>query len=99
MSNNQQQKRPVQPERQRRQMGVPAKKKGSDLSEKITRIASEQYRAASGQIQQAFYPMAVAVGSALASSISYAEHYSIPKAIFHALLSWGYVIYMMIERW
>lgn len=39
----------------------------------------------------------ISFGSALAMVISYTTYKSIGWAIFHGLLSWGYVIYFIIK--
>lgn len=39
----------------------------------------------------------VSFGSALAMVISYATWHSVGWAIFHGLLSWGYVLYFILR--
>ena len=40
----------------------------------------------------------ISFGCALAIVISYAQWHSVPWAIVHGLLSWGYVIFYLITR-
>ena len=39
----------------------------------------------------------ITFGSALAMVISYTNWHSVGWAIFHGLLSWGYVLYFMLK--
>ncbi len=40
----------------------------------------------------------VSMGSALAMTLSWSLHHSIPWAIIHGLLSWLYVLYFAVTR-
>jgi len=64
------------------------------LSYKIEQLEKSQY---SNVVTNKTVKTGISFGSVLAMVISYAQWHSIGWAIFHGLMSWGYVIYYLIK--